>query len=136
MEQVRLVHQALVAPLVLLDLVDSRVFLVHMVLQEAVDVMELMELQGLVDVQEALVLMEQLEHQLHQDVVVHQEPLGQVEQVEVVDVVVQEVHQVQVEQVLHQQAQEHQLVQDLQELQEAQDYLVIDIEQLLQLHLH
>ena len=136
MEQVRLVHQALVAPLVLLDLVDSRVFLVHMVLQEAVDVMELMELQGLVDVQEALVLMEQLEHQLHQDVVVHQEPLGQVEQVEVVDVVVQEVHQVQVVQVLHQQAQEHQQVQGLLQLQEAQDYLAIDIEQLLQLHLH
>jgi hypothetical protein len=98
--------------------------------------MELMELQDLVVVQEQMVLMEVVEHQLHQGVVVPQGLLVQVGQVGQVDVMVQKVHQEAQEQVLHQQVQELQQAQELLHHLEAQDYLAIDIEHLLQLSSH
>jgi hypothetical protein len=90
----------------------------------------------LVVVQEQMVQMEVVEHQLHQGVVVLQGLLGQVEVVDLVDVMVQEVRLDLQEQAPRQVRQQAQEVQELLLHLEVQDYLVIDIDQLLQLHLH
>jgi hypothetical protein len=135
-EQVRLVRQEVTVHQVQRVQVVNKVILVLMVHQALVEEMPQLELQDQADAQEVLVLMVQAVHQAHQvvqEAMVHQD---REELVALVDVMVQEEHLVRLEPLQQQVLLQAQEVQEHQLHLEAQDYLVIDIDQLLLVPLH